>query len=220
MRKVSYNIQIITLAALLLAFIGITFYLTSKINAHGNINLQFVVLVVDIFLFGLLVFFAKIYLNFIKGDDGEMDIRDILYKLKSEGFHYLSDVIIGDKKGNIDCVVVGPTGVWTIEAKNLSERVIVHDKYLDKDLKQAYAESKEVENLLMQLGYAIPVASALVFTNKRTRMNFGLAPVDGVYVIGKKWLDKLLTTRSTGYLSPEQCLEIKEKLKPYTSKLN
>lgn len=220
MRKVSYSIQIITLCALLIAFIGVTFYLISKINPYGNISLKFIILVIDVFLFTLLVYFGKIYLNFIRGDTGEMDVRDILYKLKPEGFYYLPDVMISEKRGNMDCVVIGTTGIWTIEVKNQSEKVIIHDKYLDKDLKQAYAESKELENLLMQLGYAVPVTPALVFANKKTRMNFGLAPVDGVYVIGKKWLDKLLTTRSTGYLSPEQCLQIKENLKPYTSKIN
>ena len=219
-RNFSYSVTIILSSLLLLIAIDATLWLTIQATNYIKSNLigTLLIFAADLLLIGFALYIFGRMRPYLKGDVGEESIKFILAKLRD--YYYLSDVMIGDKKGNIDTVVIGPTGIWTVEVKNQSERVIIHDKYLDGELRQSYAEAKAVENLLIQLGYVIPVVPVLVFANKRARMTFGLAPVNGVYVIGKTWLEKLLTKQSTGYLSPEKCFEIKEKLKPYTSKLN
>jgi hypothetical protein len=176
-----------------------------------------------LFSFLLLILIAvafvifKILNRFIQGDLGEQSIKRILEKLP-QNYYCLSD-FVKEEKGNIDHIVVGESGIWTIEVKNKSGGAIIHDKYLDKDLRQAFAEAKELESILVQLGYAIPVTPVLVFANKKTRLNFGMRPINGVYVIGKSWLEELLTKHSGGhYLAPGQSYAIKEKLKLYTSR--
>ena len=211
-RKVSYNLQIITLCALLFVFIAVTYYLTSRVSTQGNINLQVIILVIEIFLIGLVIFFMKYYLNFIKGDDGEMAVKFILDKL--QGYYYLPDVMIGDGKRNIDGVVIGPTGIWAIEVKNYRKKEIKLDRYLLKDIENTKREMKPLQEMLN-----IPVTPVLVFANK-AKIDFGMVPQYGVYVIGKPWLEELITKTSKTVLTSEQCFAIKEKLKPYSSKIN
>lgn len=224
MRKVSFNIQMILGSLLLLILIGFAFYLIGLVypSIKGNSLISLLIVLVELGLVGIGILVFKMYLNFIKGDMGESDVNYILDKLEIENKEYshLHDVMIRENKGNIDSVVIGPTGVWSIEVKNQTERVIIHDKYLDKDINQAYAESKELEKFLSAKGFNSPVTPVLVFANKRTRMNFGMRPINGVYVIGKKWLPELLIKHSNGYLSPEQCLQIKGFFNPYASKIS
>lgn len=220
-RTFSYNVVIIFWLFILLILISFILYVTTKIKVGPDINLQLIISAVSIILILLALYFMKMYLRFIRGDVGESDVSYILDKLEIEdrNYHHLSDFMLGANKGNIDSIVVGPTGIWSIEVKNQSEKVVIHDKYLDKQLNQTYAEKMELQNFLANLGINIPVTPVLVFANKRTRMNFGMRPINGVYVIGKKWLPELLTKHSTGYLSPEQCLRIEEQLKQYTSRI-
>lgn len=208
----------------LLMLICLSFFLIGKALPYlqGNSYASAIIVAFEIVLVALGLMVLKMYLNFIKGDMGESDINYILDKLEIENKEcsHLHDVMIGENKGNIDYVVIGKTGIWTIEVKNQTERVIIHDKYLDKDINQALAEKYSLQTLLLQLGYDIPVTPVLVFANPKTRINFGMVPINKTYVIGKKWLSELITRHSIGYLSPDQCLQIKERLKPYASKIN
>jgi len=212
--------EIILGSFFLLMFIGFTFYLIGKAlpSLKGNPTGTFLIFIAEFVLIGIGLLAFKFSMRFIKGDNGEMDIKFILDKLP--GFYYLSDIMLGENKGNIDLVVIGQTGIWTIEVKNQSEKVIIHDKYLDKEINQALAEKNSLQNFLSQNRIFFLVTPVLVFANKKTRLNFGMRPVRDVYVIGKKWLEKLLTKPSTDYLSPEQCQQINELLKPYSSKIN
>ncbi len=223
-RKFSYNLVNIFLCVLLLGFVLFTanqiltaynFYSADKVKS-SNINFAF------LFAFFVLLVVAYIFLkrlkNFFKGDIGEEEIKFTLDKL--QGYSYLSDVMIEGDKGNIDTVLIGPTGIWTIEVKNQTERVIIHDKYLDEATKQAYAEKMSLQNFLLQNGISTFVTPILVYANKRTRSDIGMRPINGVYVIGRTWLEKLIAQHQTGYLSPEQCLKIKQLLRPKSSIIN
>jgi len=215
-RTFSYNVIIIISSAALLMFIVFTLLAASKIQTTGNLNATLVLLAVEFILISLAAIILKMYLKFIKGDLGEMAVERILEKLP-QGYYYLRD-FAKEEKGNIDFIVIGESGIWTIEVKNLSKRLIIHDKYLEKQLKQAYAEAKELESILVQLGYTFPVMPILVFANK-VKIDFGMRPINGVYVIGKSWLEELLTKHSSGqYLGAGQAYAVKEKLKSYTTK--
>jgi hypothetical protein len=219
-RKLSYNVSTILTGFLFLFSITYTLYVIQRILPYveGDFNLSILIITVGLalFLMGLAGF--KIIMRFIKGDVGEMVIENILAKFPND-YLYLRDLVI-EKKGNIDSVVIGPTGVWTIEVKNQSEKVIIHDKYLNKDLAQSYAEKMVVQKVLDQNGMPTAVTPVLVLANPKTKLNFGMVPQKGVYVIGTKWLEELLTKHSKGYLSPEHCQQIKQILTPFTSKIN
>ena len=144
--------------------------------------------------------------------EGENDVYKILKQLPQE-YKVLHDFVDG-KRGNIDYVVVGSTGIWTIEVKNYKEQN-VDNQYLAQYLAQAYAEAKTLSDLLL-----LPVNSILVFTNPNTIIHFGLNKQKGVYVIGNKWLLDFIQNEKYGLpMSPGQCDRAYREIKKYTSQI-
>ncbi len=177
-----------------------------------NIDSQYAILKIALFLIlGVLGYKTfKNSLSYLKGMDGENDVYKVLKQLPQE-YKVLHDFVEG-KRGNIDYIVVGPTGLWTVEVKNYKEQNI-DNQFLEKNLKQAYAEAKALSNHL-----SLSVNPILVFTNPKTKLHFGLNKQKGVYVIGKKWLFDLVQNESYGSsLSPEQSSQISSEIKKFTS---
>lgn len=56
------------------------------------------------------------------GRDGEIKVAEILEELKPFGYKVFHDIIEKDKKFNIDHVIVGPAGVFTVETKTYSKQ--------------------------------------------------------------------------------------------------
>jgi len=177
-----------------------------------NLEHQYIVLKIGIFIIlGALAFGTfKSSQRFVKGMDGESDVWKELKNLPSE--YYILHDFVGGKRGNIDYIVVGPTGLWTIEVKSQRETNI-DNKYLEHHIYQAYAESKALSDLLL-----LPVVPILVFTNPKAVIHFGLKKQKGVFVIGKKWLVDLIQKKEYGsYISPAECERIYNQLKKNVS---
>lgn len=88
------------------------------------------------------------------GAEGERRTAQALESLPS-GFHVLHDLRIPDSRANIDHVVVGPTGVFTIETKNYAKGVTIRGgkarsggRVLDSVVAQAKRQAKVVTERL------------------------------------------------------------------------
>lgn len=135
-------------------------------------------------LFILIVRFVR----FDAGQDGEWDVEDELKKLPSE-FKCIYD--LPSSGGNVDFVVVGPSGVFAIEAKNIERGLISNYFFYKKFLKQSRKEALFINKLLSNsLGIGGYVEPALVSAHKKVDVRFGFEPQEGVYVINIKWLQK------------------------------
>jgi len=77
-----------------------------------------------------------------RGATGEEHVGNVLEELVSEGWSTLYDVSTG--RGNIDAVVVGSSGVFTVEVKSHGGRIPV-DRISPEMLSQAYARKKWLE---------------------------------------------------------------------------
>jgi hypothetical protein len=77
-----------------------------------------------------------------RGATGEESVGEVLAQLEGSGWHVLHDVVIG-ARGNIDHVVVGCGGVFTIETKSHAGNVRVARPMLS----QAYAQAKLLERV-------------------------------------------------------------------------
>jgi hypothetical protein len=66
-----------------------------------------------------------------RGHEGETDVSNVLQRLQAMSFVVVNDVEIG--AGNVDHVVIGPTGVFALETKNWSGRVWSEDGRLYRD---------------------------------------------------------------------------------------
>jgi hypothetical protein len=80
-----------------------------------------------------------------RGAKGEEDVGAILDDLAGRGWQPIHDVFI--RRGNVDHIVVGPGGIFTLETKSHRGPIRV-DKIGSRHLKQAYAEAKLIEEIL------------------------------------------------------------------------
>ena len=79
-----------------------------------------------------------------RGAQGEEYVDAILDGMRDDGWFAIHDVSVGH--GNIDHIVIGPAGIFTIETKSHHGR-INSDRIESRMLKQAYAEAKLVERI-------------------------------------------------------------------------
>lgn len=217
MKRISYNtteilkgVSILIYTAVVLFIIaGITHFIQSVyVSVASSI-------ITVLFLTSSYLIFIKLR-RFDKGVDGEEAVLKILKQLP-EGYTFLHDVVL-DNYGNIDFVVIGPTGIWAIEVKNHKDTAIIKDSFLLDDLKQPKGNAAKINEFLFKtLRNNIYVQPVMVYANKKTRLNFGWHKQDGVYVIGINFLPELTLQRSQTSLSYEQCFTITNNLKKYTS---
>ena len=88
-----------------------------------------------------------------RGADGERVTGWWLGRLP-DGWHVINDVPVGDAGANIDHLVIGPSGVFTINTKNLTGKVwvghksVLHNRRRTDFLPKASAEARLASRLL------------------------------------------------------------------------
>lgn len=82
--------------------------------------------------------------RWLQGAEGEREVAAVLAQLEADGWQALHDVSLG--RGNVDHILVGPGGIFTIETKSNRGRVSV-DRIEPAMLKQAYAQKKLLERI-------------------------------------------------------------------------
>ena len=193
------------IGSLLLLFLLLLLYLFLKFGLVQSIGSPMVALILVGALIvivkaagPLLDFFFGKSRKFHRGWGGEVDIKNELKGL-SDDFSVFRSIRFGNR-GDVDLVVVGPTGVFAVEVKSHRGDIGFNGRYLtnngrqfDKDfLGQAKGEAIQVSDFLMKkLGVKIFVKPILVFANY-AKMNFGTRPVRDVFVIGKPFLLNLV----------------------------
>jgi Nuclease-related domain/Topoisomerase DNA binding C4 zinc finger len=88
-----------------------------------------------------------------KGVDGE-SVTGLWLSRLPEGWHVFHDVPVGERGGNIDHLVIGPGGVFTVNTKNLGGKVwvgakaVLHNGHRTDFLRKATAEAHRASRLL------------------------------------------------------------------------
>ncbi|HVL80083.1 MAG TPA: nuclease-related domain-containing protein [Actinomycetota bacterium] len=140
----------------------------------------------------------QLLMPWLKGARGEEAVGRLLSELEPEGYRILHDIDTGH--GNLDHVVVGPTGVWAIETKAWTGRVYAGPggtfmrSGTDErgTLKQALGEAFEVKKRIAHTGLTPWVNALVVLT--ATELERGPMKFGQVRVIESK--DLLPTIRS------------------------
>ena len=132
---------------------------------------------------------------------GEISIKEVLKELPSDYAVYEGVVTEADK-GDIDYVVVGPTGVFTVEVKAHKGEVAYNGfgitldgrPFPDKNvLRQMHGETHGLKIFLQERVHAdFYVRPILVFANDRARVDIGSSPVQNVNVVHKDGLIQLI----------------------------
>lgn len=167
------------------------------------------------------------YTQYNKGNKGEGSIYFELQKLPTE-YIVFQDVLLPNLRSNIDFVVLGPTGFFTIEAKNysgyvtLENGILIHDNVpFERDpIKQVLGQwtslRTHLENKLNgQTSYIQPI---LVFSGSSVKLNFGMKPViKNIIIIKKEWLNEVIIAGQQKF-TPEEVLRISVELEKLVAK--
>jgi hypothetical protein len=106
----------------------------------------------------------------LKGARGEETVGLVLAELREDGYRDLHDIETG--RGNIDHVVIGPTGVVAVETKNrggtfasVKGRLQLNGRLRTDVLKQAQRAAMEIRRRLQKAGIKTFVEAVVVSTN-------------------------------------------------------
>lgn len=141
------------------------------------------------------------------GARGEERMGRVLAPLRARGFAVIHDVDTG--RGNIDHVVIGPTGVFVVETKAWRGRVYLEAGQrlmcsgFDRSaaLAQAMGEAIEVRKRLRAAGLACWVEATIALP--ATRLRRGPMRLGSVWVLNPDDLEPHITSRPD-ILGPEQ----------------
>ena len=113
-----------------------------------------------------------------KGADGERRVAELTTVLVEQGWHGFHDRRLGvGRTANIDHILVGPQGVFVVDAKNWNGAVISVDAagrlYRDRrskteELNKAADQAASVSSVLSAAGLNLPVTAALCLVGDAT----------------------------------------------------
>ena len=118
--------------------------------------------------------------NTRKGLEGEQSVASELSYLNDE-FLLLNDVMLHGGRGNIDHILIGPTGVFVFETKNYSGKYVCYgDRWFFQGVRQKYdvpsvsAQAKNNAHILASLlhtsGFTVDVNPVIVFTHPSVQL--------------------------------------------------
>lgn len=140
--------------------------------------------------------------RWLQGARGERQVGAILDHLSEDGWHVLHDVSLG--RGNVDHVLVGPGGVFTIETKSHRGRRRV-ERIDRRMLKQAYAQKKLLERIT---GYK---AQPLLVFSEAWLIGSVPARRDGIVILPARMLDGYVRGRQPA-VTPDRAKEFYDRL--------
>lgn len=142
-------------------------------------------------------FFKRKAGRFFRGWKGERHIKTILRELPDD-WSVFEDVVLPGKRGDIDFVIVGPTGVYILEVKahggvigyNGYALTVNGKMFRDKDfLRQTHGQLRRLKDFLYaKTGHSVYINAAVVFANDYATTHFGYEPLGGIYVLQKEFV--------------------------------
>jgi len=125
--------------------------------------------------------------------------------------------------GNIDFIVIGPKGIFTIEVKSQQGIIkcqnnwicINNQKTKDNMLSQAWAEMNWLANYLKSVGLNFPITGILEFPYGEVDTNYIHGKIDNIWVGGSRFHEYVIS-RSQNNLSIEQINLVEKTLKNFT----
>ncbi len=152
------------------------------------------------------------------GAKGEETVGARLDKLNGYGWHVLHAVPIGNKDSDIDHLLIGPGGVWTLNTKNhpgkkvwVSPKQVRVDGHVVPYLRNSEFEADRVRRILTeQLGWEPFVKAALVFLTGTLVPDVTIKEMpENVLILDRMDIPRIFK-RSTQRLTPDGIAEIYE----------
>lgn len=151
----------------------------------------------------------------IQGAGGELGVRMTLRGL-DDRFRVLGSVVIG-KKGDIDFIVVGPTGVWVIEVKSHKGRIRAEGSVLLRDgkpfdknfIRQVWGATYALKDVLKD-GFPgkVFIQPVVVFSSPYAKLGVEWNKTEDAFVIGLDQLIRLIERKEVQRLNAEEIEKI------------
>lgn len=227
-RYLLHNKKIAKVATLIWLVWMFVIYFLVFIQLFKN-NFSFTSLFANILVFGPIYLFVEyqfkkersILYSFAKGIRGEQNIHNILESLP-DNFIIWQNYKKEEWPTDIDFVVIGPSGLFTIEVKSHNGEITMgtgellrNGKPFEKDiLYQVKSESRLLIDYLRSKNiYSPEIQPMVVFSNKYVSIHFGIKPINGIFIIGAAWLLQLIQKdMNKGILTIDQIEQIKNAL--------
>jgi len=209
--EAKYFFRILGLVILPLFIIWLLLQITSEPMVIVGASLILVLLLISVGknLFDRLMYKSRL---FFKGRAGEGEVGKILKNL-SDDFAIFQSLIINGKRGDIDYVVIGTTGIFVIEVKSHGgkiyyngEGLTINGKPSRKDfVGQALRNAFNLKKYLRKkLNKNFFINSMLVFSNDHATVNIGPKPINSVHVIHKDSLLESITSNESVFAGREK----------------
>lgn len=151
-----------------------------------------------------------------KGSQGEVRTAGVMAKLGTD-FRFIHDRRIPGGRENIDHIVVGPTGVFVVETKNIGGKLRVRGGRLfsgrhcrDNYIAQAQRQALAVEGVLSPVA-SLRIEVVPLICVHGAELPQGRDSLQGVRLVGRRGLLKTISKAPT-VLSTEQIMTIASKL--------
>jgi hypothetical protein len=148
-----------------------------------------------------------------RGAEGEERVAAILARCLDERWFVVHDLTIGAKGANLDHLLIGPAGVFTLNTKNLSGRLTVYDRaILQNGTKTAFVPSalrearKVQERLSVATGRDVTAWSVIVLAG-RCEVHTKKRPAD-LTIVTAAGLPRWIGGLPGGKLTPGEVLRL------------
>lgn len=156
----------------------------------------------------------------MQGAGGELGVRMTLRGL-DDRFRVLGSVVIG-KKGDIDFVVVGPTGVWVVEVKSHKGRIRAEGSILLRDgkpfdknfIRQVWGATYALKDALKdRFPGKVFIQPIVVFSSPYAKLGVEWNKVEDAFVIGLDQLIRLIERKEAQRLNAEEIEKITQAIR-------
>jgi len=135
-------------------------------------------------LVGVLVFY-RLHRAYQQGFEGEKQVTKVLSSTLSDDYFLINDVqLVAGKRGNIDHIVLGPTGIFVLETKNHRGKIICYEDSWtgigQNPFRQARVNASRVYKVIRDSGIFVSkplwIKAVAVFANKKVELDRRKAP--------------------------------------------
>lgn len=210
-------------AALCLVLFGLIFSLASyRIIQTFNINiLEATIFLMSMIPLGGFFYYQQKYRIYKGGSQGEKNVIKTLNRNLNDQYSLINGVVLQGGGGDIDHIVLGPSGVFVLETKNWSGRIIIDGDNWQRPGKQvtgnpslqakrnAQKVKRLIDNSAVLRGLGVWVEGIVVLTNQHANISINNPTVP---ILKLQQLTGHITNHNANHLTQEQIGQIAKQI--------
>lgn len=125
--------------------------------------------------------------HWARGAEGEASLATVIAPLAADGYYCLADRRFPESAGNLDHLLVGPAGVFVVDAKSWSGKVAVENGALRQN---GYSRGQQVEGLKNQALGVVAILDATM-GQRRPLVRPVICFIDGAEIASRAAIDRV-----------------------------